>query len=92
MPAVDYLCAEVELIAEFAENLGMAFQIKDDLLDFQDSEQDFKNFVSIIGLKNAEDQLRSHSETAFNLLQQLGKNSAVDELKALVTSQSKRTI
>lgn len=84
--------AEVDLIAEFAENLGLAFQIKDDLLDFQDSEQDFKNFVSIIGLQKAEDQLQLHSKTAYNLLQHLQKNPAVDELRALVTNQNKRTM
>lgn len=84
--------AEVDLIAEFAENLGLAFQIKDDLLDFQDSEQDFKNFVSIIGLQKAEDQLQLHSKTAYDLLQHLQKNPAVDELRALVTNQNKRTM
>ncbi len=63
-------CSEIELhnISEFSFNLGMAFQIKDDLLDHKDKIQDFKNYISLLGLNKTQEELARHSAVAKNHL------------------------
>ena len=55
---------ELDAVAEFSSHLGMAFQIKDDLIDYSSTEQDFKNYVHQIGLEKANDELKKHSGMA----------------------------
>ncbi len=82
---------EVQHIAQFAEHLGMAFQIKDDLLDIRDNEQDFKNYVSIIGLIPAQEQLDLHSQLALERLEYFKNDStALIRLKELVKENQRR--
>lgn len=68
-------CSEAELhnISEFSYNLGMAFQIKDDLLDFSDKVQDFKNYPKLLGLQKANEELILHSESARQHLELFNK-------------------
>lgn len=58
-------------ISEFAFHLGMAFQIKDDLLDVQDKAQDFKSYVGILGVEKTKIELQNHSDAALKNLKQL---------------------
>lgn len=70
-----YICNSPSLqhkaISELSFHVGMAFQIKDDLLDLQDNAQDFKNFGSVIGLSKAQTELELHSHQAEEGLKQL---------------------
>lgn len=70
-------CDEAELhnISEFSYNLGMAFQIKDDLLDNNDEKQDFKSYLNFIGFENTHAELIRHGELARHHLLLLNKNT-----------------
>ncbi len=82
---------EIEFITKYSHHLGMAFQIKDDLLDIQDNEQDFKNYVSVIGLIPARGQLDFHSQKALDQLQAIRIDSpALLRLAELVKENQRR--
>ncbi|MEK6628002.1 MAG: polyprenyl synthetase family protein [Bdellovibrionota bacterium] len=66
---------ELHNISEFSYHLGMAFQIKDDLLDFKDKDQDFKSYPQLLGLEKTKEELDRHSKLAKNHLLNLGKNN-----------------
>lgn len=70
-------------ISEFSHALGMAFQIKDDLLDEADNDQDFKSYAFHLGPKGAAAELEKYTATAIQHLELLQKPGA-SELKALV--------
>jgi geranylgeranyl diphosphate synthase, type II len=79
--AADCTEAQLHLITEFSYHLGMAFQIKDDLLDHNSIEQDFKSYVSVLGMEKSINELKSHSELAEQNLQLLKKPyTALNEL------------
>ncbi len=59
---------QVDQIGNFALHLGLAFQIKDDLLDYNSEKQDFKNYVHILGHDIANSELAMHSSTALNYM------------------------
>lgn len=84
---------EQGFIAEFSHHLGMAFQIKDDLLDIADNAQDFKNYVSVIGEAETQKHLKKHSEKALQCLKALEKSSeSIALLQDLIESNQKRTL
>lgn len=72
---------EVELhnISDFSYALGMAFQIKDDILDYGEKEQDFKNFASILGLEKTQIELQNYSDAALLALKKLNRATVVLE-------------
>ncbi len=55
---------ELKKLSEYGKNLGLAFQIKDDLLDFKEKDQDFKSYVSLLGLEATLAELKLKSEEA----------------------------
>lgn len=59
----------------YGENLGLAFQIRDDILDFSEGKEDKKNFVNLIGRDQTEDFLQETSRKAKNYLNKLHKPS-----------------
>lgn len=59
----------------YGEHLGLAFQIRDDLLDYSDHSEDKKNFVDLIGKKPTEDLLEEVSRKAKTFLNKLQKPS-----------------
>jgi len=75
-------------ILEFSYNLGMAFQIKDDLLDFNSHTQSFKSYLNLIGLQKTQDELKQHSELANKNLIFLAQSIA----QPLAQSIEKRSI
>ena len=82
---------ELNFISQFAEHLGLAFQIKDDLLDNKDNQQDFKNYVSVIGLIPAQGQLDFHSQKALEQLEQIKSDlPALKRLEELVKANQRR--
>lgn len=70
-------CTEIQLhnISEFSYNLGMAFQIKDDVLDFKDSGQDFKSYLNFLGAVETQKELERHSQLAVQSLKLIERNS-----------------
>ena len=58
-------------ISEFSHALGMAFQIKDDLLDEADNDQDFKSYAFHLGPKGAAAELEKYTATAIQHLELL---------------------
>jgi geranylgeranyl diphosphate synthase, type II len=59
---------QVSKLSEFAIQLGISFQIKDDLLDGLDHDQDFKNYIKILGLEKTESELKMKSKQALSLI------------------------
>ncbi len=89
-----------ETLSSFAENLGVAFQIQDDLLDIlgdakvlgKPTQSDIKNdkntIVSLIGVEKAKEWVRSYTEEALNALAPLGSRG--EELALLTKSLVER--
>lgn len=63
---------EIHNISEFSLSLGMAFQIKDDLLDHSDNAQDFKSYVKILGLEKTKLELQNYSDKAIEAIKPYG--------------------
>jgi geranylgeranyl diphosphate synthase, type II len=85
--------SENELIctSEFGLNLGLAFQIKDDLLDIKDGAQDHKSYVSILGIEQTLYELKKKSKLAEQALQQLqNKSAAFQDLNNLININIQR--
>jgi len=80
--------AELHNISEFSFHLGMAFQIKDDILDGNDKEQDFKSYVSFLGAEKTQELLREHSDAAVDAIKSFSKS---DLLLDLVNFNLQRT-
>lgn len=59
-------------LMQFGSHLGFAFQLKDDLLDYEPEKGDPKNMVSHLGLPNTKDLLNTISRQAELQLQFLG--------------------
>ncbi|AGH96519.1 polyprenyl synthetase family protein [Pseudobdellovibrio exovorus] len=80
--AADAKQEDVVAIYEFAFHLGMAFQIKDDLLDATDKEQDFKSYLSVLGKEKTVTALLDHSQQAQQWIQKVsvGDKTALQAL------------
>ena len=72
---------KIELCRKFGEHLGLAFQIKDDLLDSEE-EIELGSFPGILGLEETKIYLDDVSQRAIELLKQLGAERSL--LKDLV--------
>jgi geranylgeranyl diphosphate synthase, type II len=64
-----------DLLATFADNLGMAFQLADDLHDWDAEKPERTGFPALIGVQGTKDQLRTVSETAIESLRAFGEKS-----------------
>ncbi|MOA16954.1 Farnesyl diphosphate synthase [compost metagenome] len=79
---------EVELLKKFAYHAGIAFQIKDDLLDRegdmqtlgkptrQDVENNTSTFVTILGIQGAEKEMWEHYCLAMETLNEMPRRIA----------------
>lgn len=79
---------EKEKVLDYAQNLGLAFQIKDDILDFtgdvnllgkpigSDKENNKSTFVTIAGLDAAEDMLKRTTMAAKAALSDFGERNS----------------
>lgn len=78
---------EIEILKQFAKYAGIAFQIKDDLLDVEgyqsllgkpmglDKENDSSTFVTVLGKENAKKAMWEHYCLAYDALQKLQLNT-----------------
>ena len=79
-------------LSNFAINLGIAFQIKDDLLDGLDSDQDYKNYIKVIGLEKTQQELVIKSQLAVTSLVNIKSNLFhISDLESLVQYNIERT-
>ncbi|NLD09655.1 MAG: polyprenyl synthetase family protein, partial [Xanthomonadaceae bacterium] len=87
-------------LTEFADNIGLAFQVKDDILDVtgtseelgktagKDLEQEKSTYVTLLGLEKATTILDELSDKAFDNLNALGeKNAPLLNLTAYVVKR-----
>ena len=51
-------------------SVGLAFQLKDDLLDANDKDQDFKSFLRFLGVDGTTQFLQSLSKDCLSLIQE----------------------
>lgn len=80
--------AEMNVLKKFARHAGIAFQIKDDLLDVEgdsnllgknigkDAENNNSTFVSVLGIDGAEKAMWEHYCTALETLQDVPRETA----------------
>jgi len=85
--AADADLQAVKACCEYAENLGLAFQIKDDILDVtgdetvlgkpvgSDEKSDKHTFVTFYGLSGAEDKLSYYTDLAKSALKGFGERA-----------------
>lgn len=81
---------ELNIISDMALNLGLSFQIKDDLLDHNSNDQDFKSYVHILGLEKTQKELENYTQKTLQLLQQLNSENS-QPLKDLIHYNLVRT-
>lgn len=81
---------EISILKEFGENLGLAFQIKDDILDIEgdskllgksqsDKDNDKTTFVTMYGIEKCKKFCSELTEECYKLLNEIDKNT--DKLK-----------
>lgn len=82
----------IEILEDFGENLGLAFQIKDDILDIEgdpeklgksqsDGDNGKTTFITVFGIEKCKEMCNSTTEKCYNLLGKLHKNT--DKLKEI---------
>ena len=84
--------AEIKVIEDSARDIGLAFQIRDDILDVTSTQEvlgkpvlsDEKNhkttYVTLYGMEKAEKDVIEMSNKALRLIEETGKNEFLDEL------------
>ena len=93
---------EIKVFEEFSSNLGLAFQIKDDLLDVEGSEKELgkktqkdsslgkETLISLLGKENAKKKCEELIERSLNILKKFGKKAEnLIDLTEFIISRSK---
>lgn len=80
---------EIEAFQKFASSIGLAFQIKDDILDANDKDQDFKSYISLIGLEQTKAELQKQVDISNKALQDL-EHLNIKPLKDLILYNQNR--
>lgn len=91
----------VDKLENYAENIGLAFQIKDDILDFEgdskivgkstgsDTVNNKSTFVSILGIEKAKELLRTSVENAVNALNGMNNNNFLAQIAVFIAERDK---
>ena len=88
---------QLRAATEFADNLGLAFQIRDDMLDVIGNPEELgkavgvdgnKNtFVHLYGLKKCDDMVQNHTEQAISSLSYFENTVFMEELSKQLTAR-----
>lgn len=76
-------CENIPAAVTFAENLGVAFQIVDDILDFLEGENNSdivsgkSTYVSLLGFENAKIKAEEYTQCALDALKNIGGDISV---------------
>ncbi len=81
---------QVEQVTAFAEDLGLAFQVADDLLDFNPEKPESGSYASLLGVKETRSQLLELTDSALANL--ASWSSKADLLRAIATFNRDRTM
>lgn len=79
---------KIQLCRQFGENLGLAFQLKDDVLDSQEKPE-AGSFPALLGLEETEKYLEEVSQQANTCLQDLGLSQSL--LKEMINYNQQRS-
>lgn len=91
----------IQEIEEFGENLGLAFQIRDDVLDFigdekklgkstlKDRNSKKNTFVTFYGLDKAQEYVELYSKRAIEIIQKYDKTGLLVELTRYLVNREK---
>lgn len=64
--------SEIEIMREFGYNLGMAYQIRDDILDFEEDKAiDKLTYLTFYDMEKAKAKVREYSENGIKILNKL---------------------
>ena len=93
----------LDLLQDFAGHLGIAFQIKDDILDVEadasvigkstgkDARDDKSTFVTMLGIEGAREKLREEEDGCYRVLSDLSSmNMDIIDLRELTDFNLKR--
>ena len=90
---------QMDAAADFAQHLGLAFQIRDDMLDVIGDAAELgkatgvdavKNtFVQLLGLEKCDELVRVHTDTAKDVLKVFSDNSFMQELADALVGRTK---
>lgn len=78
---------EENLLVDFGRELGIAYQIKDDILDYYGefenigklpSDEEKITYLSFYGIDESENLLKKHTENAINIARKLENNNLID--------------
>ena len=90
---MDFAClvanrvVDYENVKEFGRQLGIAYQIKDDILDYYGdfdkigklpSDEDMITYLSFYGIEECEELLQKHTDNAINIAKQLNNSLLID--------------
>lgn len=82
----------MDLVGEYSRNLGIAFQIVDDILDYEgdssilgksigkDEAEGKSTFVSILGIEKSKEMANKYSENAYDIAKSLDASGFLGEL------------
>lgn len=82
---------DISVFRQIGENIGLAFQIQDDILDvigdetllgkplLSDEKNNKSTYVKLVGIENAQNEVKKLSDQAIDLLKSLGRKSELLE-------------
>lgn len=82
--------SDIQTLRNFGEHLGLAFQVTDDILDKDRSDEAHKSFVGLLGLEETKNLLNQVSAQALNELRTLSKPAKL--LEAMIEYNRTRGI
>lgn len=83
---------EIEILKEYSLNLGLSYQIRDDILDIEeDNDIDKLTYLSFYNIEKAEEEIKKIKEKSLGLLDKLEKRDTklLRELTILISDRNK---
>ncbi|MCL5772904.1 MAG: polyprenyl synthetase family protein [Firmicutes bacterium] len=68
---------ELECLSEYGSNLGLTFQIVDDILDYNEGKKDKISFPAILGLEKSRQKALEATRKAFRAIEPLGEKGKI---------------